>query len=513
MFDITVIGSLVGPPSFSADRIADLLAGKRTPLHAGGEFVGRPMTAVFADDTALAKLHTEFDWAPKVMDQWTRKTLDRERELGIHHPAKTWFLARRHADGRWLIGNICPRLRPLNQLLAQPPTDAAATADRLAWFRELFRMYLILGREHGTRLDEGLSNFGLDTEGVLYYLDDDLYGWDDLLALAHGIGSWFRAHAWFDPAFSARLGTALREALGPDPQAAHHATTLAEQLGGLYISPDRREALAAFGAALTERNSRPALREPPAWRGQRYLALLGDIHANLPALDTVLEFLRQRGISQGLVLGDCVGYGPHPRECVERVAESKFAAIQGNHDHAAATGLVGQGFSQTARWALEWTLPRLDAAHRHWLAALPLCREGEHWLAVHGAPVDPGYFNGYVYAMTYEDNLAHLKLRGIRLCFHGHSHVAAVYAERANGRQDCCAAENQALADYRHALVCPGSVGKPRNRRTAAQFGIWDREEQRLNLISLPYDVEATLGAMRDAGFPDSLRQRLAGGT
>jgi predicted phosphodiesterase len=516
MFDITVLGSVSGGTPFAPARIADVLAMERTPLRYGSDFVGRPVTAVYRDDTALAKLRTEFDWAHPVMEKWGLKTLARERELGVHHPDKTWFLAFRREDERLLVGNICPVLQPLNQMLAGPPADAAERRLRLSWFESLFRMYFDLGRKTGAKLDEGLSNFGLDATGLLYYLDDDIYTWDNLIALPHVLGTWFRTHEWFDPDFAADLGSALRQVLHEDPEGAHHAQVIAEQVRGLYMpQPGKQEALAAFGAALVRREARPANRQQPGIPSraeQRYLALLGDIHANLPALDAVLGFLREQGIGRGLVLGDLVGYGPHPCECIERIAESDFTAIKGNHDHAAVTGNMTKGFSQMAKWCLDWTIPLLDETHRDWLAQLPLSFEGEGWIAVHGAPVDPGCFNGYVYVMTYEDNLDNLEQRGIPLCFHGHTHVPAVYARLSNRRSDCYTDSQQSLAAYRQALVCPGSVGQPRNRQAGAQVGIWDRAEGKLSFITLPYDVEATVQAMRDAGFPDSLGQRLLSG-
>jgi predicted phosphodiesterase len=516
MFDITLIGSISGQPTFSTDHIAALLEGERTPLRYGTNFVGRPATAIFRDGVLLAKLHTELDWAASIMEKWTHKTLEKERGLGVHHPDKTWFLALRREDNRLLIGNVCPLLKPLNQLLAEPPASSEESALRLSWFKHLFRMYFSLGREKGARLDEGLSNFGLDTQGALYYLDDDIYSWDDLISLPHVVGTWFRTYAWFDTAFCTQLGGILRETLSEDPQGTHYAMTTAEQLRGLYMpQSDRREALDAFGAALV--GNSPATkaaeqRNLPSRMDQRYLALIGDIHANLPALEKVLGFLREQGITQGLVLGDIVGYGPHPCECIDRVAESNFIIIKGNHDHAAVTGVMAKGFSQLAKWAMEWTIPLLGEARKRWLEGLPLSIENGDWLALHGAPVDPGCLNGYVYLMTYEDNLGNLEQRGIRLCFHGHTHIPTVYARLPNSRSECITEAKQNLAAYRHALICPGSVGQPRNRQVGAQLAVWDRAEQTLDFVTLPYDVDITVGAMRDAGFPDSLSQRLLTG-
>lgn len=516
MFTITLLGSISGHPTFSSETISTLLSGERTPLRLGTDFVGRPVTAVFRGDTAVAKLRTEFDWSPPVMEKWIRKTLERERELGVHHPDKTWYLALRHEDGRLLVGNICPLLKPLNQLLALPPATPEETALRLAWFEALFRMYIHLGRDKAARLDEGLSNFGVDAAGQVFYLDDDVYQWDDLVTLPHVAGTWFRSHAWMETDFGVRLGRILREILDADPNGPDYARTAAERARGLFMpQPGQREALAAFAEGLLHGGKRPArkpVRTLPSRADQRYLALLGDVHANLPALEAVLQFLKDQNISQGLVLGDIVGYGPHPSECIDRLAESNFFVIKGNHDHGAVTGNLSKGFSQLAKWCLEWTIPLLTAAQKAWLKDLPLSLQQEDWLALHGAPIDPACFNGYVYAMTYEDNLDNLAQRGIRLCFHGHSHVPAVYARLPNTRNDCFFDKEQNLGSYRHALVCPGSVGQPRDRQVGAQLAVWDRLDNTIRFVTLPYDVESTVAAMRDAGFPDSLCRRLSTG-
>ncbi|MGZ8219520.1 metallophosphoesterase family protein [Methylomagnum sp.] len=515
MFDINLLGSISGQPVYSADDIIALLSSERTPLRFGTDFVGRPVTAIYRNGMTVAKLRTEFDWAPAVMEKWVRKTLSRERELGVHHPDKTWYLARCHEDDRFLIGNICPALKPLNQLLMDSPTDALESDRRLAWFDSLFRMYFAVGRQKGVRLDEGLSNFGLDEAGTLYYLDDDIYSWDEFVTLSHVIGTWFRAHAWFDAEFSERLGDLLREVLSADPLGTHYARAAAEQLRGLYMpQPDKREALEAFGAALVRRRGHQTTprRSPPPANQARYLALLADIHANLPALDAVLEFFKGEGIGHGLVLGDIVGYGPFPAECIDRIAGSGFLAIKGNHDHAVATGNIAEGFSQASRRPLEWTQSVLSDSQRAWLDQLPLSLEGEGWLALHGSPIDPAYFNGYVYELTYEGNLDNLERRGIGLCFHGHSHIPAVYARLRNGLNACVTESTQNFGDYRYALVCPGSVGQPRNRQPGAQAAVWDRVEQRLRFVSLPYDIASTVARMRELGFADGLCQRLLTG-
>ena len=186
--------------------------------------------------------------------------------------------------------------------------------------------------------------------------------------------------------------------------------------------------------------------------------------------------------------------------------------LRGNHDHAAATGICGPGFGTTSRWCIEWTVERLAEAHKAWLLALPVSLEGEGWLAVHGAPVDATFFNAYVYHMTYTQNLDELARRGIALCFHGHTHMPGVYA-RNRAEVDVFLSEKQvSLQGFRHSLVCPGSVGQPRNRATGAQLAVLDWEARSLRFFSLPYAAEGVLADMGQAGFPPGLVQRLLAG-
>jgi predicted phosphodiesterase len=245
----------------------------------------------------------------------------------------------------------------------------------------------------------------------------------------------------------------------------------------------------------------------------RYLALLSDIHANLPALETVLTFLKEQNIQQGLVLGDTVGYGPHPSQCIERVQATGFMVLKGNHDHGLATDNFKKGFSRTASWALEWSVNKITAEQKSWLSNLPPLFHYENtWLAIHGAPIDPTFFNAYVYEMTYHSNLDVLQRKDIFLCFHGHTHQPGVYGRRSTVIDKFCPGEDDiALAQFDHALICPGSVGQPRNGGIQTQFAIYDQKEQKVHYHYLSYDIEKVTQLMKSEGFPEALIKVLHG--
>ncbi|MGB0733038.1 MAG: metallophosphoesterase family protein [Pontibacterium sp.] len=241
----------------------------------------------------------------------------------------------------------------------------------------------------------------------------------------------------------------------------------------------------------------------------RYVAVLADIHANQEAFDAVLEKLAEKGITQGIVLGDIVGYGPDPEYCIDRLKALGFAVIKGNHDHGAATGNFERGFSRHAKTVIEWTHKRLDQTYRDWLYYLPPVLETQEWLAVHGAPIDPSFFYGYVYEMTYQDNLDYLREHQRNICLHGHSHMPGAYQMLAGQERGRYLDENIRLGGKRYTLFCPGSVGQPRNGAPLAQFAILDRNDMSIEMCSVPYDVEKTADKMRANGFPQPLWERL----
>jgi predicted phosphodiesterase len=244
----------------------------------------------------------------------------------------------------------------------------------------------------------------------------------------------------------------------------------------------------------------------------RFLAVLADVHANLPALDTALSYLKQQDVNTGIVLGDTVGYGPHPSECIKRLANSNLIIIKGNHDNAVATGNYSKGFSTTGKWVIEWTINNISNKDKKWLGKLPAFLRGNGWLAVHGAPMDPTYFNGYVYEMTYKKNLDNLEQRRIPLCFHGHTHIMGVYGRMSGVEDNFYLSDTISLDNHNHSLICPGAVGQARNGNPQCQFAIYDSIENIINFLCLDYDMEKTINDMKRFGFPTSLQERLTSG-
>lgn len=497
--DVIVTGE--DPGDETVERFRRLLTGPRTPLARGTEYTGRPTTWIFSDGDYVAKVRREFTFAARDARRWIRGTLKRQRQLGVYPPGKVWAVV--ETSDAALIANLCQRMQPLHRL------DPADIEPHLGTLLEL---YLEVASKHNRRLDEGLSNFGVAPDGALYYLDDDVYDWDEFTSLAEAVGYWCRALDWFTPEVSQRVGGVLARLLNDAFGDTHPIAVVAHlirQASSLNAKQKRRRTAFLKGLEV----SVPRQRRVRGLSGKKPFALLADVHANLPALQAVIKDMDELHVDHALVLGDVVGYGPHPKQCVEELRGSRFTVIKGNHDHAIATGRFRKGYSQYARTVADWTREQLTSDEMKWLERLPPTLTQDGWLAVHGAPQDKQFFYGYVYRMTFESNLDAMMERGINLCFHGHSHVSGVYYRTKHGIDDYSNALEQSVEAFPHCLICPGSVGQPReNDGTAARYAVFGLEDKDLTFRKVDYDLAATIADMEAFEFPERLAHRLQGG-
>jgi diadenosine tetraphosphatase ApaH/serine/threonine PP2A family protein phosphatase len=250
----------------------------------------------------------------------------------------------------------------------------------------------------------------------------------------------------------------------------------------------------------------------------RYL-IIADIHANLEALETVLD-AATGAWDRMLVLGDLVGYGASPNEVVDRVRElNPTAVIRGNHDKAACGLEDGSNFNQIARVAAHWTLETLTPDNRTYLRELPAGPEAidAHLEICHGSPFDEDQ-----YIFDSEDALRALAASGRPICFFAHTHLPVVffyenelfdgyvppYPESPEGGTQTSVAVHPE-ARY---LINAGSVGQPRDGDPRAAYGIYDSEEPSIVLHRVSYPVDAAQRRILAAGLPASLANRLAVG-
>lgn len=244
--------------------------------------------------------------------------------------------------------------------------------------------------------------------------------------------------------------------------------------------------------------------------------ILADIHANLEALEAVLE--RARGwFDQVICCGDLVGYGPDPNEVVEAVRRLRPALmVRGNHDKA-AVGLTDLSwFNPLARSAALWTQDQLSEENRRYLQTMPCGPvEGDGFTVAHGSLLDEDQ-----YLLSLEEALQSLSLVAHRLTFFGHTHVQGGFAwfkEQRAGSLDPGlrkgAAESRLMLDGDNRyLINPGSVGQPRDDDPRAAFAVYDQERARISYLRVEYPVGLTQQKMREVGLPPYLADRLSRG-
>jgi predicted phosphodiesterase len=243
----------------------------------------------------------------------------------------------------------------------------------------------------------------------------------------------------------------------------------------------------------------------------RYL-ILSDIHANIDALEAVLEASPSREWERVIVLGDLVGYGAAPNAVVERVrALDPLAVIRGNHDKAACGIEDGSNFNQTARLAAEWTAEKLTADNNEYLRALPMGPVPIDDLTeiCHGAPFDEDH-----YIFDTDDAARALDVSTHPLCLFGHTHLPVIFERDLRGVQGFGTDPDNdpvlPLSGEIKYLMNPGSVGQPRDGDPRAAFAVLDTAAPSIMVRRVTYPVDAAQRRILNAGLPASLANRLA---
>lgn len=234
-------------------------------------------------------------------------------------------------------------------------------------------------------------------------------------------------------------------------------------------------------------------------------AIVSDIHANLESLEAV--FARLDPSERVLCLGDTVGYGPNPNECLALVRERASETVLGNHDVAAVDGHGLAYFNEAARSAIAWTQTVLDPRHLDWLDGLSYEVRMPEFLLVHGAPVD--YFT---YILDKATAARAFAATDAPLIFVGHTHLADCYSLAPSGSIDhrfYQTGGTLALEPGTRYIVNAGSVGQPRDLNPEASFARFDDVARTITWERVPYAIEATQRKIAEARLPDALGRRL----
>lgn len=240
------------------------------------------------------------------------------------------------------------------------------------------------------------------------------------------------------------------------------------------------------------------------------VAIISDIHGNLPALTAVIDDIEKQGIEDRVCLGDVVGYGAKPAECMELLKAKNFKVIlRGNHDAYVSSDVDPFDVSPETLAAIRWTRDKLSQEQRQWLGALPLTAQGEDYELVHASLPRPEEW-GYV--LEPSAAARHFVHQHARLCFIGHSHQPQMFVEEKGDALMVSITSLESLWPGRKHLINVGSVGQPRDKDERACYVVYRRAEQDIWWRRVEYDISAAQKAILAAGLPERHARRLAVG-
>jgi len=235
--------------------------------------------------------------------------------------------------------------------------------------------------------------------------------------------------------------------------------------------------------------------------------ILGDIHANLDALEVVLEHLDHESPDQIICVGDVVGYAACPRECIAIIRERNILTVAGNHDCAAVEKTTIEYFNPDARDAILWTRDQLSPEDKDFLQSLPLTADIDELTLVHSTLHAPELFD---YIQTVYDAFLSLQALRNRVCFMGHSHVPITFFD--DKPISYFMEPEILLAESEKILVNVGSVGQPRDQDPRAAYAVYDTELKTIWIHRVEYDIDRAAQRIWSANLPRMNGERLAMG-
>lgn len=240
----------------------------------------------------------------------------------------------------------------------------------------------------------------------------------------------------------------------------------------------------------------------------KYL-IISDIHSNLTALKAVLA--DAANYDAVWVLGDIVGYGPDPNQCIEVVrALPNLVCLHGNHDAAVISQINEITFNPTAREAIQWTRDVISDENLAYLQELPKSSVVGEITLVHGSPREPIW----EYLLDIRNATENFDYFDTPYCFFGHTHMPTIFSMQTNQEKaSLFIPENNCQIKLEPRMILnPGSVGQPRDRNPRAAYAILDQENMIVHFNRVQYDIEDVQNRMHQAKLPLRHIQRLAEG-
>ncbi len=243
-------------------------------------------------------------------------------------------------------------------------------------------------------------------------------------------------------------------------------------------------------------------------------AIISDIHSNLESLEKAIEIIESFSIEKIICLGDIIGYGANPNECLEIVKKYCDQIILGNHDEASLSSEHEENhFNSIALTSLNWTIDNLNKQSKNFLKKLPYKVEYNDFLFVHSSPKE---FKKWHYILTHHEATVNFKFFHHKICFFGHTHIPYVFIQ--NPTQGFFSVEENSkqydikkifLNKKNKYLINPGSIGQPRDFNPFLSFGIFDSSEYSFQIVRAKYNVRKSAHKILDKNLPEKNAQRL----
>ena len=243
----------------------------------------------------------------------------------------------------------------------------------------------------------------------------------------------------------------------------------------------------------------------------RYL-IVSDIHANIHAFDAVLGHAGD--FDKIWCLGDVVGYGPYPNECIQKLQEFPHVCVAGNHDWAALDRLDLSDFNTDARASTLWTQQQLTTDSIAYLESLLEKHVEDGITFAHGSPREP-VWEYIMFPAIAKVQFAHF---ATDVCFVGHTHAPIIfsYFNPEDGPEGCEASvlplESKLVIGAERQIINPGSVGQPRDGDARAAYALLDTKTKELQHFRVEYPIQEVQESMRERALPSRLIARLSYG-
>lgn len=237
------------------------------------------------------------------------------------------------------------------------------------------------------------------------------------------------------------------------------------------------------------------------------LAFYSDVHANLEALKSVIKDFEKEKIDKLFFLGDAVGYGPDPTECLSLIQKNSENRLMGNHDYAALGLLDISYFNPYAKEAIEWTRKKLTEKSIETISGYKIDHRLDMFHLVHSTPKEPLNWDYIFYLEEAEENFHHFNTP---VCLIGHSHSPFIIKKFKEKRCFLHDETETLIQDGFKYLINIGSVGQPRDGNNKSCYLIYDSEENKVWLKRVAYDLKRTQQKMKKVNLPAYLIERLA---